>query len=100
MPSHQNLIYIVLAVGAAMVIAMFLVGGRSTADGRSIRSILYTIWGSGVPAWFSFEAWYAPTDPSALAIFQNNQKFAGIALAFVTLALGVAFNLPRVEQNG
>jgi len=79
--SKARLIAIVLASMVAFVLLAGMLFGHTatlkpwTGVDLSVRDVSLALWAFLLPSWFTLEeAWFAPTDPVALAEFYALQK--------------------------
>lgn len=101
-----------LAIAIAVLGAIALLIGMATTVGdkpvsvlgfsgsMTIRKASVAVWAIVIPAWFTIEEWWAPTDPQALAAFHRSQGFARYAwlVAGIIVATIVGIQIPDTPK--
>lgn len=98
--SHKAAV-LIATIGAIVLLAGILFGNMpmpaSVGSHLSVREACLAAWAIAVPAWFTFEEWWTPTDPEYEKTFRRNQQFAryGWLAAGLIIAAIIGTTIPE-----
>lgn len=105
MNSHKWAI-VLATLGAILLLVGILFGWRYSLKDllgidRTVRDAAIALWAFLLPAWFTFEEWWAPQDATQLATFRKNQQYAryGWTAAGGVIAILIGLGAPETQRT-
>ena len=93
-------------LGAVLLIIGMLFGWKYSLKDllgvdRTARDAAIALWAFLLPAWFTFEEWWAPQDAGELANFRRGQQYAryGRTIAGGVVAILIGIGAPDIHRT-